>query len=281
MRPDDFFYDAVDDPLGFGGSARRFQREMVDALRRGPLPDVPDVESAVALTRLAHDELEAYGTSGDESLSNGDMREVLVALRAVTQRLGLDFSLPFRDFTTFRSYWIRNEASGSWQARRDILSDLFDRLHDELTDLETSALTSSLAGAVSPRGRTGWSTLDNEIAELRRHFRAATTPQDYRNVGNDCVIITEALSRTVYRADTHLRPGEEEPPVANTKQRLDRFIEHSLPGADNAPLRKLARATIEMAQAVKHRSTPTRREAGVAADAVILLANLLRRIDEP
>jgi hypothetical protein len=34
-----------------------------------------------------------------------------------------------------------------------------------------------------------------------------------------------------------------------------------------------------MAQAVKHRSTPTRREAGLAADAV-LLANLLRRINE-
>lgn len=224
MRPDDFFYDAIDDPLGFGGPARRFQGEMVDALRRGPLPEVPDVEAAVALTRLAHDELQAYGTSGGELLSDADMRQVLVALRAVTRRLGLDVSLPFRDFTTFRTFWIRNEASGSWQARRDMLSELLDPLHDELTDLETNALSSSLAGPVSPRGRTGWSTVDNEIAELRRHFSAASTPQDYRNVGNDCVIITEALSRTVYRADTHLRSGEEEPPVANTKQRLDRTM---------------------------------------------------------
>jgi hypothetical protein len=123
--------------------------------------------------------------------------------------------------------------------------------------------------------------VDTEIAELRRHFQTARTPQDYRNVGNDCVLVVERLSGTVYSAERHLRPGEEEPPFANTKQRLDRFIEDSLQGADNAPLRKLARATIEMAQAVKHRSTPNRTEAGMAADGVILLANLLRRIDEP
>jgi hypothetical protein len=37
---------------------------------------------------------------------------------------------------------------------------------------------------------------------------------------------------------------------------------------------------IEMAQEVKHRSTRNRREAGIAADSVILLANILRRLDE-
>jgi hypothetical protein len=45
-------------------------------------------------------------------------------------------------------------------------------------------------------------------------------------------------------------------------------------------MRKFARATIELAQAVKHRGTPTRTEAGIVADAVILLANMLRRLDE-
>ena len=44
-------------------------------------------------------------------------------------------------------------------------------------------------------------------------------------------------------------------------------------------MRRLARAVIEMAEAVKH-GRATRTKAGVAADAGILLANLLRRIDE-
>jgi hypothetical protein len=37
---------------------------------------------------------------------------------------------------------------------------------------------------------------------------------------------------------------------------------------------------IELAHSVKHSSNPTRREAGIAADAVILLTNILRRVDQ-
>ena len=43
----------------------------------------------------------------------------------------------------------------------------------------------------------------------------------------------------------------------------------------------MARASIELAQAIKHRDTPSRRDAGIAADSLIQLANILRRLDEP
>jgi hypothetical protein len=122
--------------------------------------------------------------------------------------------------------------------------------------------------------------VDIEISELRRHYNSARTPQDYRAVGLDCVAVTEALSALVYHPGRHLRAGEKEPPIAKTKQRIERFIEESAPGPNDAVLRKLARAAIEYAQHVKHSETPTRREAGIAADAVIQLANILRRLDE-
>lgn len=144
----------------------------------------------------------------------------------------------------------------------------------------SEALSSTLASAISPKGRTGWSRVDEEIAELKRHFALARTPQDYRNIGNDCVIVLEALSRQVYDSDLHLRDGEEEPPVAKTKTRIDRFIEDAAPGAENAALRKLAKAANDQAQAVKHRAAGNRKEAGIAADSVVLLANILRRLDE-
>lgn len=128
--------------------------------------------------------------------------------------------------------------------------------------------------------RTGWHEVDKEISELRRHFQGARTAQDYRSVGLDCVAVTESLSAQVYDQAKHLREGEEEPPIANTKQRLERFVEDAIPGPDDAKLRKLARATIDFAQHVKHGKTPTRREAGIAADAVIQLANILRHLDD-
>lgn len=210
------------------------------------------------------------------------MRLALQSLHLVVRRLGIEwFKVPFRNFTSFHDWWVNNGGYGSWQARRDLLSGIFDPLHDVLADMELAALSSSLVDPISPHPRTGWPAIDTEISALRRHFNTARTPQDYRAVGLDCVAVTEALSRTVYDPAKHLRAGEEEPPVANTKQRIGRFIEDTAPGPDNAALRKLARASIEFAQHVKHSATPTRREAGIAADAVIQLANLLRRLDEP
>lgn len=92
--------------------------------------------------------------------------------------------------------------------------------------------------------------------------------------------ITEALSRQVYEHAKHTPEGEPEPAEGKTKLRLERYVEAQLPGAANAEMRKMARAAIELAEAVKHGRTPSRTQAGVAADAVILLANMLRRLDE-
>jgi hypothetical protein len=279
MRPDDFYIDDGSlDPCG--SPIPRLNIDLIEGLRRAPLPDHDDLEVAVPLARLIHDDLEKYGTSGDEEMTDAQMRAALLALRAVLARLDIDFDVPFRDFSTFRSWWLRQGARGSWQARRDLLYGVFDPLHEELAHIEQQSLKSSLVEPISPHARTGWRAVDTEISELRRHFLHARSPQDYRNVGNDCVSVTEALSRQVYDPGRHLRAGEEEPPVSNTKQRLDRFIEEAIPGSDNAALRKLARASIEFAQHVKHSTTPTRREAGLAADSVIQLANLLRRLEE-
>jgi hypothetical protein len=209
-----------------------------------------------------------------------EIRAAIRAARAVVDRLGLELKLPFSDFGTFRSYWLRGDGYGSWQARRDILNDLFGNLHEQLARLEDGEIGSALAKPATSHPGTGWARVDTEVNELRRHFQAARTAQDYRNVGNDCVAVLERLSEQVYRADIHLRNGEDEPPVANTKQRLGRFVEDAAPGASNAEVRKVARAVIELAQAVKHQSAPSRRDAGIAADSVIQLTNILRRLAE-
>jgi hypothetical protein len=86
----------------------------------------------------------------------------------------------------------------------------------------------------------------------------------------------------IARSSPTITPGEpEEPAVAQTKQRLSRVVEDRLADPGNAEMRKLARAAIEAAQAVKHNATPDRLSAGLAADAVILVANLLRRLSDP
>lgn len=204
------------------------------------------------------------------------------ALRAVLGRLDVAFDPPFVDFNDFYRYWRRHGAAGSggWQARRDIMAELLNPVHDRLAELQAGALRSTLATPVTSHPRTGWRAVDEEITELRRHFQSARTPQDYRNIGNDCVAVLERISGAAYLPARHLPAGESEPGVPQTKARLERVIEVELEGTANAELRKLTRAAIEQAQAVKHR-TPNRRHAGIAADSVILLANVFRRLAEP
>ncbi len=286
MIPQDFFEspelaELAANSWGPSLAGDRFNVSLVRSLRARPLENRTDLEAAIALAALVHDELMAYGTGGGERLSDDEMGLSLSALRAVTKRLGVAFEPPYRNFTTFRTYWLRNEAHGSWQARRDLLETLFEPLHRELVRMEERTFE-GLAQAVSPRQATGWPAVDQEITELRRRFLTCQTASDYRDVGNRCVMITELLGDAVYDPALHLREGEKPPGRGETKKRFDRYIETQLQGSDNVEARALARSVVVFAQAVKHRSAPSRREAGISADAVIMLANILRRLrDEP
>ncbi|PPH35400.1 MULTISPECIES: hypothetical protein [unclassified Rathayibacter] len=251
---------------------------LLEGLLRGPNPEHGDVEIAVPLARVVHEEYEAHGTHGSP-LSNDDSRLLVRALKAVLARLGIDtFDPPFRDFETFRKYWQANDGYGSWQARRSMLNEQFDALHEMLDERETDSLAGALADPISPRKATGWQRVDGELNEMRRHFRAARTEQDYSNVGNDAVAALEALSAASYEHARHGEPGVDEPPIPSTKARLGRVVEVELPGSENAELRKVVRAAIELAQAMKHRRNGDRRSAGMAADAVLLVVNLVRRL---
>lgn len=282
MGPNDFFEEAETiAPWSTEPTiTTKLRKNLLNELRAGPVAGTDDLDAAVALTHLVWDELIAFGTSGGNTL---DDKEVAIAQRALTatlSRVGIVLSFPWRDFNTFKAHWVRNGCSGSWQARRDLLEGLFASVQAELDRQEDAQFRAVNAEAVSPHTKIGWPKVDEELTELRRRFRTATTTQDYRDVGNRSVAVLEALSRTIYDPAVHLRDGETEPPANKTKQRLGRYVEDSLAGNDNEAIRGVANRVIELAHSVKHSTEPTRREAGIIADAVIMLANILRRVDQ-
>lgn len=282
MGPQDFFEETETiNPWSSGTTTTtKLRRAFLNELRAGPVAGTDDLDAAIALTHLVWDDLIAYGTGGGETL---DDKQIAIAQRALTAtlgRLGIKLDLPWRDFTSFRSYWLRNDGYGSWQARRDLLEKFFAPVQTELDRQEEAQFRSVNAEAVSPHTKTGWPKVDEELTELRRRFRTATTTQDYRDVGNRSVAVLVELSRTIYDPQVHLRDGETEPPADKTKQRIGRYVEDSLAGKDNEAIRGVANKVIELAHRVKHSAEPTRRDAGIAADSVIMLANILRRVDQ-
>ena len=81
--------------------------------------------------------------------------------------------------------------------------------------------------------------MDLELAALRERFGTARTSPDYRDVGNRCVAVLEAVGEVVYDKEKHLRAGEEVPSREKSKQRLERYVEDSLAGKENAKVRGL------------------------------------------
>lgn len=141
MHSEDFFGP---EPPPWADQSRDLDQELIDALLRGPVDGRRDLDVAIALAELVHDEFRAFGTSGGERLDNGQSRAVLRALQTVLKRVGgVEFNPPFRNFETFHEHWVRNGCSGSggYQARRDLLSDLFNPLHERLRVIEDRGST--------------------------------------------------------------------------------------------------------------------------------------------
>jgi hypothetical protein len=139
VHPADFFEDDIGAAIEIHGGARSvpvLNVELLARLRSGPLPDESDLAVAEGLFDLVEHELIAYGTSGSD-LTDQQSIVLIRTLEAVTKRLGIPINLPFRSFSTFRSYWVRNGASGSggWDARRVLVADLFDPARKRLDDL--------------------------------------------------------------------------------------------------------------------------------------------------
>lgn len=277
MVPADFFGD--DTPTSaWGPPARHLDTNLLETLGRGPIQGRSDLEAASALALLVRDDLESFGTGGVEQLSNQEVSLALHTLHGVLRRLGMDVDIPFRDFWTFKNHWVRQGAYGSWQARREILDAVFEPLLGRLRTAEDQALESTLAEPARPHGATGWPAVDERVRELRRRFRQASTPEDYRAVGGRCVDVLEALGHTVYDPGRHPREGETE--SDQTSRRLERYVEDAVPGQLDEEVRALAVRAIELARLVEQRETPTRRDAGIAADAAVLVASILGRLEQ-
>lgn len=266
---------------GWGTSAPTLNLDLLKRLAVAPITDDDDLESASSLTRLTHQQYELFGTGKKQQWTDHQSSIALRTLRQVLLRHGIELNPPWRDFPTFEIYWKQHGCSNNYRARRDLLATHFGAPQDALADAEDNRFRHGLAEGVSPRPKTGWPRVDEEVEALRQRFRTASAMADYRDVGNRSVAVIEALSEIVYDPDKHCPSGESVPPVAKTDIRIGAYIDERLPGPGNEELRGLAKKASALAHRIKHSPSADRTRAGIAADAAILLANILRRLSEP
>lgn len=279
MRFDDFFGEVRNSATPWGSFRTTGIRiDLVRQLASGPLPGDDPLATAIALTQFVRGQYNSYGTDGKPQIDDAESREVFRSLRAVLRRQGVDFNPQWSDFPSFRTYWNAHEGRGSWQARRDMLANLFDPVLEALETTQDRASENEVARPVSPRSELGWPAVDSHIEQLRQRFATASTHVDYKDVGNRCVGVLEALSAVVYDRAVHCPEDEAPPPVDKTDIRIGAYIDQRLPGSSNEELRGLVKKASALSHKMKHSPRADRITTGIAADAVILLANILRRL---
>jgi hypothetical protein len=140
VRSADFFEEVESGESYWVSDGPQFEEQLheglLEQLRKGPLENVSDVSAAIGLLDLVEDELIEYGTSKNNRLSNDQVRTAIRTLEGVTARVGAPLRLPFPDFERFYSYWIRKDAYGSWQARRDLVDQLLSEPRRRLIEIE-------------------------------------------------------------------------------------------------------------------------------------------------
>lgn len=227
VTPEDFFVDEE------WTGRRTLDSELLQRIRSGVSGSNSDVEAGVGLLRLAHDELEAYGTDGEQRTSEDEIRLILRVSRSLLKRMGIALNLPFSDFRTFRSHWLANGAYGSWRARREILHDLFGPIHRELEQREDDEIESTIARPIAGgnlatqngparAGIASGRTLAADAAtDLARDVFISHATEDKADIARP---LAEALRRrgiSVWYDDFELRLGD------SLRQRIDAGIARS------------------------------------------------------
>lgn len=212
---------------------RSLNRDLLVFIQLGEINGRSDAEVGAALLRLAHDELEAFGTDGQQRTSEEEMRHILQTCRRLTKRIGVDLDLPFSDYRTFKSHWRVNGAVGSWRARRKILNDLFEPLHQELARLEDAADLPAPDGSteVSPRSRPETSAIgdhssaaDDARSERNWDIFISYATEDKETVATPLANALQGLGFSVWYDDFELQIGD------NLRESIDRGIAHSRVG---------------------------------------------------
>jgi len=257
---------------------------LLDELVIGPSRSLGDLEAASLLLELL---IHQYGLRATEMgmwVSNEEIRLATEACVEVVARLPIaPLELPFYDYESFYAHCTKIGAtgSGSWQARREVVSSSFEPTKAAVRQEEIRRRRSTVATSVSPDEEVGWPAIEGLLDEVAKRFSAATSELDFQAVGLLCVRVLETLSRTLYNPEIHVDAQNPFIPADKSKDRLSRVVQVARPGSGKAELRSLVNAAISFAHKVKHSDHSTREDAGIAADATKLVCHLLSRLLGP
>lgn len=120
----------------------------------------------------------------------------------------------------------------------------------------------------------GWERVRRSMSELRIRLTTASREEDFQQLGLLSREILISLAQAVYDPDKH-SPLDRRISTTDMKGMMDGYLAVECSGSGNEQVRKCARSTFELANAVQHDRNATYREAALCVQAVFNLVGLI------
>jgi hypothetical protein len=199
--------------------------------------------------------------------TNDEYKQRRLEIKAALLRKQLDDPNPYSDLWAWYGKWSSGDLP-SYQSRRLYIGELYQPLLDklEIEDIEHPA---------EPTFEdTGWVKVDRGVDSIRVRLENAKTEQEYQTVGFLCRETLISLAQSVYDPFTHKPIDGTEPSQTDAYRMLEAYFTAELAGRANEALRRHAKASLVLANALQHDRTARFRDAALCAEATRTVVNI-------
>lgn len=161
----------------------------------------------------------------------------------------------------------------TYDLRRQFISDMYQPLFERINHLGINTVT---APEDDP---TGWERVDRTWSKIKENMSNARNEEDFQAIGLQCREIMISVAQAVYVPGEHITLDGITPSQTDAKRMIESYLNSVLPGASNGAMRKHVNSTYDLANAVQHRRSASKKDALICMEATRTVINLIKIVE--
>jgi uncharacterized protein (UPF0305 family) len=161
-----------------------------------------------------------------------------------------------------------------YQERRDYINEMYKKLIDSISNMENKKVVDVKVNL------SGWDKIRRSIIEIEKNEKLAQNEEQFQVIGMQCRELIITLAQTVYDSEKHPSIDGTEISKTDAKRMLDSYIMVVLAGNENQELRAYVKATNNLANALTHKRTATKKEMMLCTSATLTLVNSIGILED-
>lgn len=202
---------------------------------------------------------------------NDEYKAKFNAVNKALQRLGFQNPNQFKDLWDWYGKW--SSDFPTYRERRAFIRELYSSLVQTLLETEEAE---SINVTVDLKG---WERLERSVQEIRKRQSEASKEEQFQVIGLLCRETFITLAQSVFIEEKHPILDDTKVSKTDAKRMLEAYIAVELSGSSNKLLRQYARSTLDLANALTHKRTATKKDASLCSIAALSLINFIGTIE--